>query len=88
MKRRPAPSLTKVYDSKLLDEYVLIQFVCMTSMAEGEGSPVDINLLDLVDMSKAFAQISTTNNKKTAKPDKYSLKRGLKVYGEKCNAEV
>ena len=34
-------------------------------------------------MSKAFAQISSTNNKKTAKSEKYSLKSGLKIYGDK-----
>ena len=36
----------------------------MTSIAEGEGPPFDINMLDLVDMSKAFAQISTTTDSK------------------------
>ena len=56
MKRPPAPVFTQVHDSKVLDEYALVQFVCMTSIAKGEGAPVDINLLDLVDMSKAFAQ--------------------------------
>ena len=60
----------------------------MTAIAEGEGTPVDINLLDLVDMSKAFAQTSSVDTKKTAKPEKYSLKRGLKVYGEKGHAAV
>ena len=60
----------------------------MTSIGEDEGAPVDINLLDLVDMSKTFAQISAINYKKTAKPEKYSLKRGLKVYGEKVHAGI
>ena len=54
------------------------ELVCMTSIAEGEGDPIDVKLLDLVDMSKAFAKISTTNNKKTVKPEIYSLKRGFK----------
>ena len=70
MKRPPTPKWTKVYDGKVLDELALVQFVCMTSIAEGEGTPVDINMLDLVDMSKAFAQTSTiTDSKKTAKPE-------------------
>ena len=60
----------------------------MTAIAEGQGTPVDINLLDLVDMSKAFAQTSSVDTKKTAKPEKYSLKKGLKVYGEKGHAAV
>ena len=60
----------------------------MTAIAEVEGTPVDINLLDLVDMSKAFAQTSSVDTNKTAKPEKYSLKRGLKVYGEKGHAAV
>ena len=80
MKRPPAPRYTKFYDGRVLDEFALVQFVCMTYIAEGEGTPVDINLLDLVDMSKAFAQITTTDNKKAAKPEKYSLKRGLKIW--------
>ena len=85
MKRPPTPSWTKVYDGKVLDELALVQFVCMTSIAEGEGTPVDINLLDLVDMSKAFAQTSTsTDSKKTAKPEKHSLKRGLKYMVRKA----
>ena len=89
IKRPQALRYTKIYDCTVIDEYELVQFVCMISIAEGEGASVDINLLDLVvDMSKAFAQISTTNNKKTAKPEKYSLKRGLKVYGEKGHAAV
>ena len=46
-------------------------------------------MLDLVDISKAFAQTSTNaDSKKTAKPEEYSLKRGLKVYGEKRHAAV
>ena len=64
----------------------------MRSIAGGEGAPIDITLLDLVDICKAFAQISTTNNKKTAKPEKYSLKRALRSmvrrvmqqYNQKC----
>ena len=47
MKRPLTPRYTKVYDGKVLDGYALVQFVCMTSIAEGEGTPVDINLLDL-----------------------------------------
>ena len=39
-------------------------------------------------MSKAFAQTSSVDTNKTAKPEKYSLKRGLKVYGEKGHAAV
>ena len=35
MKRPPAPRYTKVYDGKILDEYALVQFVCMISIAEG-----------------------------------------------------
>ena len=58
MKRPPTPKWTKVYDGKVLDELALVQFVRTTSIAEGEGTPVGINLLDLVDMSKAFAQTS------------------------------
>ena len=54
MKRPPTPRWTKVYNGKVLDDLALVQFVCMTSIAEGEGTPVDINLLDLVDMSKIF----------------------------------
>lgn len=54
----------------------------MTSIAEGEGAPVDINLMELVDTSKAFAQASTVSNKSTAKTEKYFLKRGLKLYTE------
>ena len=88
MKRHPTPKWTKVYDGKVLDELALVQFICMTSIAEGEGTLVDINLLDLVDMSKAFAQTSSIDTKKTAKPEKYSLKRGLKVYDEKGHAAV
>ena len=88
MKRPPTPKWTKVYDGKVLDELALVQFVCMTAIAEGEGTPVDINILDLVDMSKAFAQTSSVDTSKTAKPEKYSLKRGLKVYGEKGHAAV
>ena len=60
----------------------------MTSIAKDECAPVVINLLDLVDMSKDFAQISTTNNKKTAKPEKYYLTRSLKIYGIKGHATV
>ena len=49
----------------------------------------DYNLyLLLIDMSKAFAQTSSIDNKKTAKPEEYYLKRDLKVYGEKCHAAV
>ena len=70
MKRPPAPSFTKVYDGKVLDEYALVQFVCMTSIAECEGALIAVNLLDLVDISKALSQISTTNNNMTAKPEK------------------
>ena len=88
MKRPPTPKWTKVYNGKVLDELALVQFVCMTAIAEGEGTPVDINLLDLVDMSKTFAQTSSVDTNKTAKPEKYSLKRGLKVYGEKGHAAV
>ena len=61
-----------------------IQYLCMTCIAEGQGAPVDINLLDIVDMSKAFAQTAKT----TAKPEKFSLNRGLKVYGERGHAAV
>ena len=39
-------------------------------------------------MSKVFAQTSSIDTKKTAKPEKYSLKRVLKVYGEKGHAAV
>ena len=46
MKWSPTPTYTKVYDGKVLDELALVHFVCMTSVAEGEGAPVDINLLD------------------------------------------
>ena len=89
MKRPPTPKWTKVYGGKVLDGLALVQFICMTSIAEGEGTPVDINMLDLVDMSKAFAQTSTIgDSKKTVKPEKYSLKKGLKVYGEKGHAAV
>ena len=88
MKRPPAPVFTQVHDRKVLDEYAMVQFLCMTTIAEGEGTPVDINLLDLVDMSKAFSQTSTIDTKKTVKPEKFSLKRGLKVYGEKGRAAV
>ena len=56
----------------------------MTCIAEGQGAPADINLLDLVDMSKAFAQTAKT----TAKPEKFSLNRGLKVYGKRGHAVV
>ena len=89
MKRPPTPKWTKVYDGKVLDELALVQFVCMTSIAEGEGTPVDINMLDLVEMRKAFAQSSTIGySKKTAKSEKYSLKKCLKVYGETGHAAV
>ena len=74
MKRPPTPKWTKVYNGKVLDELALVQFVCMTAIAEGQGTPVDINLLDLVDMSKAFAQTSSVDTNKTAKSEKYSLK--------------
>ena len=90
MQRPPTPKWTKVYNGKVLDDLALVQFVCMTAIAEGQGTPVDINLLDLVDMSKAFAQTSSVDTNKTAKPEKYSLKRGLKVYGEKrpCSSTI
>ena len=71
-------------DLEELDEESIIKYVCLTSIAEGHGAPVDINILDIVDMSKAFAQTS----KSTAKPEKFSLNRGLKVYGEKGRAAV
>ena len=89
MKRPLTPRWTKVYHGKVLDDLALVQFVCMTSIAEGEGTPVDINLLGLVDTSKAFAQTyTTTDSKKITKPEIFSLKRGLKVYGEKGHAVV
>ena len=66
MKRPPAPKIIRVPDGKVLDQYVLVQFVRMTTIVEGEGSPVDINMLDLVAMSEAFAQTSSTSTKTTA----------------------
>ena len=35
----------------------------MKATAEGEGAPADINLMDLVDMRKVFAQTSTVSSK-------------------------
>ena len=67
-----------------MDDLTAIQYLCMTCIAEGQGAPVDINLLDLVDMSKAFAQTAKT----TAKPEKFSLNRGLNVHGERSHAAV
>ena len=37
----------------------------------------------MVETSKAFAQTSSTSSRITAKPETFSLKAGLKVYGEK-----
>ena len=71
MKRPPTPRWTKVYDGKVLDEFALVQFVCMTSIAECEGTPVDINMLALLDMSKVFAQTYTiSDSKKYNKKDR------------------
>ena len=46
MERHPTPRWPEVYYGKVLDELALVQFVCMTSIAEGEVTPVDINMLD------------------------------------------
>ena len=82
MKRPPAPNFIRVSDRKVLDEYALVQFVFMTSVAEGEEASIDINILDVVDMSKAFALTSSTNTKTTEKPEKYSIKIAIEVYVE------
>lgn len=47
----------------------------MTFIAESEGDPFDINILDLVYTSKAFVQIYNTSTKTTVKPDKTHYKR-------------
>ena len=62
-KRPKSPCYFQVKDTDESDDLTAIQYLCMTCIAEGQGAPVDINLLDLVDMSKAFAQTSTTTAK-------------------------
>ena len=57
-------------------------------IAKGKGAPVYINILDVVNISKAFTQTFSFSNMTMAKPEKYSLKRGLKVYGENGHAAV
>ena len=58
-------------------EAAILQYLCMTSIAEGCEAPVDVNILDLVDTSKDFSQTAKT----AAKPEKFSFNRGLKIYG-------
>ena len=63
MKRPQAPKIIVAPDGDVLDQYALVQFVYMTSIAECEGEPVDINVLGLVYMTKAFTQTSSVRNK-------------------------
>ena len=42
----------------------------MPSIAEDEGPPVDIIILDLVKLSTAFVQTSSTSTKITTKKEK------------------
>ena len=46
------------------------------------------NILDFVDMSKAFVQTFSNSRKTTAKPEKFTIMTGLKVYDEKGYAAV
>ena len=45
MQRPPASNFIRVHDRNILDEYQLVQFICTTSKAEGEGDPVDMHKL-------------------------------------------
>ena len=49
----------------------------MAYRAEDQDSPVDVNVVDLVDMSKAFVQTAKT----IVKPGQFSQNKDLKVHG-------
>ena len=70
------PCFMQANDLKELYEKSIINYVCLTSLAKGHGGPVDANMLDIVDMSKAFAQIS----KNTAKPEVLLKQKSLNLW--------